>query len=392
MTAIFIKKNNKQKYRTTIPDMRYAFSYQYPQKITLSGEGGQRFLWPFEYSNEIKKIIIHNTGEYLSGKVSPERVMKAIQTYHAKILGWGDIGYNYVIDKNGNVYEGRKGGDKVIGGHTAFYNLGTIGISLMGNFNTEQPTVSQLKTLKTLVGYLSFKYKVDLNDESTHLGIKSKNLAGHLDVTRVGYRTSCPGINLYKYLDEIRNDAMIIARNIDEKELRGKDFITKRRDLKPKKSLFSKIRTKLFANNTKKQIISIVPESYKIFNRNSEEYFSITIRNNSEEKILAGTRFETGNAPEGMFFTAFSLEEDLAPDEKGHITSYLKINNTPNGIYQINIKLTGLKNKRSIKYRIKPLQIKLQISGDRNFERLLFSKNKQGKISNEGEKTHGIFR
>ena len=61
---------------------------------------------------KIKKIIIHHTA---TSKIDdPEASVRAIYYYHAVSRGWGDIGYNYIVDQNGKVYEGRYGGDGVV--------------------------------------------------------------------------------------------------------------------------------------------------------------------------------------------------------------------------------------------------------------------------------------
>src|SRR5699024_11679115 len=62
-------------------------------------------------------------------------------------LDWGDIGYNYLVDFMGNVYEGRIGGDNVVGGHAYQYAYGSSGICEMGSFKTEPPTPEALAGL-----------------------------------------------------------------------------------------------------------------------------------------------------------------------------------------------------------------------------------------------------
>lgn len=63
----------------------------------------------------------------------------------------GDLGYNFLIDPYWNIYEWRAGGDSVIWAHTNRNNTPSIGVSLMGNFDKQEPTEQQIKSLITLV-------------------------------------------------------------------------------------------------------------------------------------------------------------------------------------------------------------------------------------------------
>ncbi len=159
--------------------------------------------WPYQYSPEIKKIIIHHTGTNNSkyiGKTS-EEIMRATYKFHANIKGWGDIGYNFLISKEGAIYEGKAGGDFIIGGHAYCANTQTIGISLMGNYENETMNKSQMIALKRLITALSEKYKINPSDKSYFLGKTTPNLVGHKDYGK----TLCPGKNVYKYLQIIRD-------------------------------------------------------------------------------------------------------------------------------------------------------------------------------------------
>ncbi len=89
--------------------------------------------WPPEYAT-VRHIIIHHT---VNQNTSSDwaSVVRSIWAYHAQSLGWGDIGYHYLIDPNGTIYEGRAGGDDVVAGHTRDFNTGTLGIAWLGCFD-----------------------------------------------------------------------------------------------------------------------------------------------------------------------------------------------------------------------------------------------------------------
>ncbi|CAN0511539.1 unnamed protein product, partial [Phaeothamnion confervicola] len=70
-------------------------------------------IWPPEYQ-EVRHVIIHHTET--PTEQDPLVAIRSIYYYHAVEQGWGDIGYNYLVDRNGTIYEGRYGGQNVVGG------------------------------------------------------------------------------------------------------------------------------------------------------------------------------------------------------------------------------------------------------------------------------------
>ncbi|MEK7097635.1 MAG: N-acetylmuramoyl-L-alanine amidase, partial [Patescibacteria group bacterium] len=115
----------------------------------------------------IERIVIHDAGCSLSSNrcnsdtVDPISVIQSIYRNHAKTRGWGDIGYNYIIDRHGMIYEGRYGGNGVRGAHVydskncRNFNVGTVGIVLLGNYTSVQPPEAAQVALAKLVGWLS---------------------------------------------------------------------------------------------------------------------------------------------------------------------------------------------------------------------------------------------
>ena len=72
-------------------------------------DAGGDELWPAEYQWPEKFVIHHTAGS--DGTSDPKGTIRGVYYWHAVVLGWGDIGYNYIIDQRGNIYEGRYGGD-----------------------------------------------------------------------------------------------------------------------------------------------------------------------------------------------------------------------------------------------------------------------------------------
>ncbi|TSC94621.1 MAG: N-acetylmuramoyl-L-alanine amidase family 2 protein [Parcubacteria group bacterium Athens1014_10] len=212
--------------------------------------------WPEEYA-PVQKFIIHHSGTTLkdndkNGAVDQEdykATIRAIYNWHAQVLNWGDIGYNYLIDPLGNIYQGRYGSDGVVGGHALDdvknigYNRGSVGIVILGTYGGwvyEQEQGEYLKkpeqfpeiggiqkigqeeqhngrwrvrvegnisqaakdSLSSLISSKSKKFNISPNGYSDFVDlINIPNIIGHRDVDR----TTCPGENLYASLPEIRN-------------------------------------------------------------------------------------------------------------------------------------------------------------------------------------------
>ncbi|MDI3339721.1 MAG: N-acetylmuramoyl-L-alanine amidase [Sphaerobacter sp.] len=154
-------------------------------------------VWPPEYA-PIQKVIVHHTVTQ-NRPPDPAAAIRAIYYYHAVTLGWGDIGYNYLIDWDGRVYEGRYGGPGVIGGHALQYNRGSIGIAVLGDFQATAPPQAALDALVRLIreraGHLDPAGWGPFADRRA-----VAHICGHRDVLS----TECPGDQLYSRLPEVR--------------------------------------------------------------------------------------------------------------------------------------------------------------------------------------------
>ncbi|CAD7011840.1 unnamed protein product [Ceratitis capitata] len=134
-------------------------------------------------------VIHHTAGVYCSTQAACSLQMRNMQNYHMDSLGWADIGYNFLIGGDGQVYEGR--GWNTLGAHATNWNSKSIGISFMGNYNTNVPTAAQIAAAKAL-----------LADAVSRGQIKSGYiLYGHRQVGS----TECPGDNLYAEIKKWAN-------------------------------------------------------------------------------------------------------------------------------------------------------------------------------------------
>ncbi|NYE37456.1 hypothetical protein F4692_002589 [Nocardioides cavernae] len=145
-----------------------------------------------------------NANDYSEAQVPA--IIRSIYAYHVKSRGWSDIGYNFLVDRFGRIWEGRYGGiDKpVVGAHTLNYNQYSFAMSAIGNFDVVQPPDVMLRAYGQL-----FAWKLSLhgvNPASTAQKIGSKTfqaINGHRDAGS----TACPGKYLYAQLPLIRTYA-----------------------------------------------------------------------------------------------------------------------------------------------------------------------------------------
>lgn len=165
----------------------------------ITHENGNELVWPIQRMNKMNKIIIHHTADKIDGRTD-EELLRAIYSYHAVTRGWGDIGYNYIVGQNGKIYEGRAGGDYVVGAHASYNNIGSVGISVLGTYDKTSLNLAQENGMKSAIDMVTKKYNIDLNATVKSFYpcsvascypiklIHTKALIGHRDVGV----TSCP--------------------------------------------------------------------------------------------------------------------------------------------------------------------------------------------------------
>jgi len=162
-------------------------------------DGDRYYKWPLEYMKKVRTIVIHHTAS-VNNLDDPKTAIRNIQYYHAVKRGWGDIGYNYVIDPKGNIYEGRRGGEKVEGGHAIPVNRTSIGISVMGNFQTQAVPKEVIESIVKLSRVKAEMYNLDANTQVIYKNNAYEVLQGHRDNSP----TACPGENLYAAIPSLR--------------------------------------------------------------------------------------------------------------------------------------------------------------------------------------------
>lgn len=143
----------------------------------------------------VSHLIVHHT---VSNNSSTDwaAVVRAIWNFHTFGRGWGDIGYNYLVDPNGVIYEGHLGGDDVVGTHASGANKGSMALALLGTFTTGstgiRPPQAMLNASVELLSWKADQRGINVFDASRlpNLTWGLPHLMGHRDVYGT---TECPG-------------------------------------------------------------------------------------------------------------------------------------------------------------------------------------------------------
>jgi uncharacterized protein with LGFP repeats len=153
---------------------------------------------------EVHAGFVHHTvnaNNYTRDQVPG--IIRSIYAYHTQSKGWSDIGYNFLVDRFGRIWEGRYGGvDRpVVGAHTLGYNDYSFAMSAIGNFETAQPTSAMITAYGRLFAWKLSLHGVSASDTSQKVGPKYfKAINGHRDAGS----TACPGRYLYAKIPQIR--------------------------------------------------------------------------------------------------------------------------------------------------------------------------------------------
>jgi hypothetical protein len=196
---------------------------EFPTMITRSSWcGGSAPCWQVNsaytptYINAGHVVIHHGASPntYSDGQA----VVRSYYNYHVNTLGWADIGYNYLIDKYGNFYQGRHNPNlptsDVRGAHAGAANGGSIGVNFLGNLDVSIATTAQLNKLYDLLAWW-YDYKAinplgSSNMQTQAYGVQyMENLTCHRDIGS----TSCPGNDMYSRMSSIRQAIQDVIDN-----------------------------------------------------------------------------------------------------------------------------------------------------------------------------------
>jgi uncharacterized protein (DUF3820 family) len=184
--------------------------------------------WTPEYKRVQKAVVHHTAGD--DGGSNVAATIRAVYYFHAVTRGWGDIGYSYLVDKYGNIWTGRAGGDHVIAGHAYGWNNGSIGVAAIGTYTSTAPAPAMVGAIANIIAVKFAQFGIapfgadiythqEQRSDGTWVPVTSSppNIQGHRDsnyiVGQNGGQTECPGGALYAQLNNIRSLAQGAVQN-----------------------------------------------------------------------------------------------------------------------------------------------------------------------------------
>ncbi len=172
---------------------------------------------PPGYAPTVQLAIVHHTaGRNTYTRSEAAAIVRGIQVYHVQGNGWNDIGYNFLVDRFGTIYEGRYGGVErnVVGAHARGFNTGSTGVALLGTYGNAAPSQAAETALATLLAWrldvahadpLGLLTVISGGSERYASGVPVllRAVSGHRDT---GF-TECPGAKLYARLNALAASA-----------------------------------------------------------------------------------------------------------------------------------------------------------------------------------------
>ena len=157
-------------------------------------------------------FVHHTVNANSYSKSQVPSILRGIYAFHTQSRGWSDIGYNFLVDRFGQIWEGRYGGvDKaVVGAHTLGYNDYAFAMSAIGNFDVVRPSAEMVTAYGTLMAWKLALHGVDASAAKQKVGRGTfPAINGHRDAGS----TACPGRYLYEKLPQIRKSATALQKS-----------------------------------------------------------------------------------------------------------------------------------------------------------------------------------
>ncbi len=165
--------------------------------------------------HRVETIIVHHAGNnsYASGQASRDLVY-SICTYHVSSRGWWDIAYNFLVDRYGVIYEGRRGSleAQIQGGHTSGFNSYSVGVAMLGNHAEQAPTAAAWTALEWTLAWTADRYHIDPEGSVVVESLGSAKwpegtlvTLGRISGHRDAQATACPGDFCYSQLPTVRS-------------------------------------------------------------------------------------------------------------------------------------------------------------------------------------------
>lgn len=159
-----------------------------------------------EYGRVRIGFVHHTVSSNTYAAADVPAIIRGIYSFHVTSRGYRDIGYNFLVDRFGRIWEGRFGGVSraVVGAQTYGYNSESFGMSAIGDFETSKPGEAVIDAFARLFAWKLGIHGVPVNGSTSVGGVNLANISGHRDANS----TACPGRNLYARLPDIRSLAV----------------------------------------------------------------------------------------------------------------------------------------------------------------------------------------
>ena len=162
------------------------------------------------------RVVHHtvNANDYTQAEVPS--ILRGIYAYHTQTLGWCDIGYQFLVDRFGRVYEGRSGGltTFIQGAQTGGFNSETVGVSVIGDHRTVPFSAATKSSVSAMIAWLADRANFDPAGSATFTSAGNSKYPAGTRVTKSrvsGHRdfgsTECPGDAGYAQIPSIRSSA-----------------------------------------------------------------------------------------------------------------------------------------------------------------------------------------
>jgi hypothetical protein len=166
------------------------------------------------YTGSVRAGTLHHTaGSNTYSRAEAAAVVRGIYHYHTRTLGWSDIGYHFLVDRFGTVYEGRAGGmlRPVLGAHAGGFNTDTFGISIMGSFDEQEPSLAAQRAVAETRAWKMAHHGIKPRGSVTLTSagstryergrrVRLPTFFAHRDVSA----TACPGAKAYALMRKLR--------------------------------------------------------------------------------------------------------------------------------------------------------------------------------------------
>jgi hypothetical protein len=149
-------------------------------------------------------VVHHTAGTNDYNATDSASIVRAIYYFHTHTNQWCDVGYNFLVDKFGTVFEGRFGGvtSAVVGAHAEGFNTGSTGVSVMGTFTSVPLPSAAYTAVRNLLAWKLALHGVDPHGTITASGVPIRTIVGHRDLNA----TACPGETVAPLLPQLRRD------------------------------------------------------------------------------------------------------------------------------------------------------------------------------------------